>query len=198
LASHALTLRGLVPAVAPARGCVLSARREARLVRAAQQGDRAAVEALFMANWPQLHRAAWLITRDRAAAEDIAQEAFLAALAALDRFDRRRRIGPWLRTIVARRAIDHARARALRREVNPDALESETAEPSADPLPSDDILAALGDLEHDRRTVVVLRHLLDLTPTQIGDLLGIPVGTVNSRLRRALDELQNAIEREHG
>ena len=100
----------------------LSARKEAQLVRRAQRGDSGAVEELFVAYWPMCHRAAWLIARDATAAEDIAQEAFVAAIAALDRFDRSRRLGPWLRTIVARRAIDYTRARAARREVDAEAL----------------------------------------------------------------------------
>ena len=54
---------------------------------------------------------------DATAAEDVAQEAFLAAVRSLDRFDRRRPFGPWLHRIVVNRAIDHARARELRREV---------------------------------------------------------------------------------
>ena len=54
---------------------------------------------------------------DATAAEDVAQEAFLAAVRALDRFDRRRPFGPWLHRIVVNRAIDYARARELRREV---------------------------------------------------------------------------------
>ena len=65
-------------------------RRRARLVAAAQRGSEAAVEELFRLHWPRTHRAAYLIVRDAAAAEDIAQEAFLSALGALDRFDRRR------------------------------------------------------------------------------------------------------------
>ena len=54
---------------------------------------------------------------DAAAAEDIAQEAFLAAIRNLDRFDRRRPFGPWLHRIVVNRAIDWARARTLRAEL---------------------------------------------------------------------------------
>src|SRR4051812_26406990 len=92
---------GPLPVSVPAR----PARRERALVGAAQRGDRAALEALFRAHWPAAYRAAWFIVRDAQAAEDIAQEAFVAAVAALDRFDRRRPLGPWLRTIVARRAI---------------------------------------------------------------------------------------------
>lgn len=178
------------PAARPGRADVLGARREARLVRSAQRGDTAAVEALFAAFWPECHRAAWLITRDHGAAEDIAQEGFLAAVAALDRFDRSRRLGPWLRTIVARRAIDYARARAVRREVWDGPLDSRPAGAEPAPRPSGRLLDALAGLDHERREVVVLRHLLGLSPRQIAEILGVPVGTVNSRMRRGLDQLR--------
>jgi RNA polymerase sigma-70 factor (ECF subfamily) len=166
----------------------VSARRERSLVRAAQRGDAAALEALFRAHWPALYRAAWFVVRDAQAAEDIAQEAFLAAVAALDRFDRRRPLGPWLRTIVARRAIDALRARHLRREVGDDALATLPAA-EAQP-PSGDLAEALAGLPDDQRTVVVLRHVLELTPGEIAALLDLPRGTVNSRLRRGLDALE--------
>ena len=66
-------------------------------------------------HWPRAHRAAYLVVHDAAAAEDIAQDAFLAAVDALDRFDRRRPFGPWLHRIVVNRAIDWGRREALRR-----------------------------------------------------------------------------------
>ena len=88
----------------------------AALDRAAQSGSEEALEQLYRRHWPWAHRAAYLVVHDAAAAEDIAQEAFLAAVRALDRFDRRRPFGPWLNRIVVNRAIDWARARALRRE----------------------------------------------------------------------------------
>ena len=86
-------------------------------MRRAQAGSAPAFEALYRAHWPRAYRAAYLVVHDAAAAEDIAQEAFLAAVRALDRFDRRRPFGPWLHRIVVNRAIDWARARALRAEV---------------------------------------------------------------------------------
>lgn len=175
-----------------------TARKEARLVRRAQHGDSEAVEALFIAHWPVCHRAAWLITRDAAAAEDIAQEAFVAAMNALDRFDRSRRLGPWLRTIVVRRAIDHTRARSARREVDAEALGQLAAPVEAPQVPSDDLIAAVGELSLNRRIVIVLRFFLDMTPREIAGLLDLPVGTVNSRMRRALDELRRMTETNHG
>src|SRR5919197_363591 len=92
-------------------------RDERAWVRGAQAGSASDLEALFRSHWPRAYRAAYLVVHDRAAAEDIAQEAFLAAVRALDQFDRRRPFGPWLHRIVVNRAIDWARARALRREV---------------------------------------------------------------------------------
>jgi RNA polymerase sigma-70 factor (ECF subfamily) len=173
----------------------LPERREAQLVRAAQRGSEAALEELFNRHWPPAHRLAYLIVHDAAAAEDIAQEAFLAAVRALDRFDRRRRFSPWLHRIVANRAIDWARARALRRETGVGEAEAALS-PDPDPGYSDDLAGALAALSLDRRTVVVLRYLLDYTPGEIARLLGVPRGTVNSRLRRGLDELAAVVESE--
>ena len=68
--------------------------RERRLVRDVQRGSAAALEELFRREWPRAYRAAYLVVHDAAAAEDIAQEAFLAAIRAIDRFDRRRPFGP--------------------------------------------------------------------------------------------------------
>jgi RNA polymerase sigma-70 factor (ECF subfamily) len=164
-----------------------SRRRERAWVRDAQAGSHDAMEALFKAHWAPAHRAAFLIVHDAAAAEDIAQEGFLAAIRALDRFDRRRPFGPWLHRIVVNRAIDWSRARALRREV------AEPVEAEAPPEPvsawSDEVVSALALLDADQRAAVVLRHLLEYTPGEIARLLEIPRGTVNSRLRRALDRL---------
>jgi RNA polymerase sigma-70 factor (ECF subfamily) len=178
-----------------ARDRALTPRRERALVRDALAGDRRAVELLFQAHWPACHRAALLVTRDPDGAQDIAQEAFLAAIAALDRFDRSRPLGPWLRTIVARRAIDFTRTRAVRREVAALADEA-VAEDRTDTAarPSDDLLAAIATLPQEQREVVVLRHLLDLSPTEISGIVGVPVGTVNSRMRRALDSLRELLE----
>jgi RNA polymerase sigma-70 factor (ECF subfamily) len=169
--------------------------RERRLVRDAQRGSAAAVEELFRREWPRAYRAAYLVVHDAAAAEDIAQEAFLAALRALDRFDRRRPFGPWMHRIVVNRAIDVARARALRREVDAAAGETEEAPPDEPSLPfSDQVLEALRELGPEQRAVVALRYLFDYTPGEIARALELPRGTVNSRLRRALDRLAEVLE----
>jgi RNA polymerase sigma-70 factor (ECF subfamily) len=169
---------------------------EAALIRAAQRGSSEAIEELFRRHWPRAHRAAWLVVRDAAAAEDIAQEAFLAGIRALDSFDRRRPFGPWVHRIVVNRAIDHARSRALRREVDVSAASALSAAPAPGVPFSRDVMAAMGDLSPEHRAVVALRYVLDFTPGEIAEAIGLPRGTVNSRLRRALDRLSDALEAE--
>jgi RNA polymerase sigma-70 factor, ECF subfamily len=170
-------------------------RDERAWVRGAQAGSVSDLEALFELHWPKAYRAAYLVCRDAAAAEDIAQEAFLAAVRALDRFDRRRPFGPWLHRIVVNRAIDWGRARALRAEVelHETAAAEEPALPSGN---SHTVASALASLSPEHRAVIVLRHLLEYTPGEIAELLELPRGTVNSRLRRGLDELGERLQEE--
>jgi RNA polymerase sigma-70 factor (ECF subfamily) len=177
-----------------------SRRQQRAWVRGAQSGSAADLEALFREHWSRAYRAAYLVVHDAAAAEDIAQEAFIAAMRALDRFDRRRPFGPWLHRIVVNRAIDWARARSLRGEVFAESL-LEVAAPAVEarvsPGPYEDTtLAALGELSPEHRAVIVLRYLLEYTPGEIAALLELPRGTVNSRLRRGLDALAGRLDEE--
>lgn len=162
-------------------------------MREAQRGSAEALAGLYSAHWERAHRAAYLVVHDAAAAEDIAQDAFLAAVDALDRFDRRRPFGPWLHRIVVNRAIDWARREALRRKVDEPDEQAVTAPPEAI---GGELMAALAELPADQRGAVVLRYLLDYTPGEIARMLELPRGTVNSRLRRGLDRLRNLIEAE--
>jgi RNA polymerase sigma-70 factor, ECF subfamily len=155
-------------------------------IRGAQRGSVDDFERLFRAHWPRAYRAARLVTGDAAAAEDIAQEAFLAAIRNLDRFDRRRPFGPWLHRIVVNRAIDWTRARRLRAEVEL----GDTFPAAPAPEQNGAGFAHLGDLSPEHRVVIVLRYVLEYTPGEIADLLELPRGTVNSRLRRGLDHLK--------
>jgi RNA polymerase sigma-70 factor (ECF subfamily) len=78
-------------------------------------------------------------------------------------------------------------------------MAAEAAEsPPATARPSERLLDCLAGLDHDRRVVVVLRYLLDLSPREISGVIGVPVGTVNSRMRRALDQLRAAMDADDG
>jgi RNA polymerase sigma-70 factor (ECF subfamily) len=181
----------------PAERAVTSKRvrtgSERSLIAGALAGSEADLEELFHRHWPRAYRTAFLIVHDHAAAEDIAQEAFLAAIRRLDRFDRRRPFGPWLSAIVANRSIDWVRARTARRETGhepPEQLLAPEAQPSGY---SDELLAALATLSPEHRAVVVLRYVLEYTRGEIARALELPGGTVNSRLRRGLDAIEQAL-----
>jgi RNA polymerase sigma-70 factor (ECF subfamily) len=170
-------------------------RSERSLIRGALRGSEADLETLFRTHWPRAYRTAFLIVHDHAAAEDIAQEAFVQAIRRLDRFDRRRRFAPWLGAIVANRSIDWIRATSARRESQHAA--PECAAPVEAPVGrySEEVLAALATLSAEHRAVVVLRYVLDYTPGEIARMLELPRGTVNSRIRRGLDALEAGLGR---
>src|SRR5512133_3301648 len=133
---------------------MLAGRDERAHVRGAQRGSASDLEALFRLHWPRAFRAAYLVTHDAQAAEDIAQESFLAAIRALDSFDRRRPFGPWLHRIVVNRAIDWTRARRLRSEV-----ELGDYLPAPPPPEPDGAFARITVLPPEHRAVVVLRYV---------------------------------------
>jgi RNA polymerase sigma-70 factor (ECF subfamily) len=166
---------------------------ERTLLRAARRGDTDAQEELFRRHWRPMYRAAYLVVQDAAAAEDVAQEAFLAAIRSLDRFDLRRPLGPWLHRIAVNRAIDLVRARALRREVGGEEAEALARDPNQSAPLDDQLTAAIAALPVEQRAMVVMRYLLEYTPGEIAKVLELPRGTVNSRLRRALDRLAVAL-----
>src|SRR5215203_7000506 len=112
---------------------------------------------LYSLHWRRAYRAAYLVVHDAAAAEDVAQDAFLAAVDALDRFDRRRPFAPWLHRIAVNRAIDWSRARAVRHEVAAgEALLdlTQAPPPAADSLErGGEVEAALAGLSAEHRAV---------------------------------------------
>ena len=169
------------------------ARSERSLIRGALAGSEADLEQLFRRHWPRAYRLALLIVHDHAAAEDIAQEAFVAAVRRLDRFDRRRPFAPWLGAIVANRAIDWSRSRVARRESGHEPPESIAAAECPPGRYSEEMLTALAALSPEHRAVVVMRYVLEYTPGEIAHALELPRGTVNSRLRRGLDSLETRL-----
>jgi RNA polymerase sigma-70 factor (ECF subfamily) len=185
------------PARAWLRGT--AARDDAALIRQARGGSADAVEALVRRHWDAAHRAAFLIVQDAGAAEDIAQEALMAAVRAIDGFDRRRPFRPWLHRIVVNRSLDWLRARRRRPEVS-----IETADPGADAVQpreharelSDELMAALAALDPDQRALIVLRHLLGYRGSELARMLGLPPATVRTQLARALDRLRALLEGE--
>jgi RNA polymerase sigma-70 factor, ECF subfamily len=171
-------------------------RDEAALIRQARAGSADAAESLVRRHWDAAHRTAFLIVQDAAAAEDVAQEAMLAAVRAIDGFDRRRPFRPWLHRIVVNRSLDWVRARNRRAEVSAELAPSAAAAAPPDAEISGDLMAALAALDPEQRALVVLRHALGYRSSELAGMLGLPAATVRTRLARALQELRSHLEGE--
>ena len=169
------------------------------LIGLARRGSAEAAGALFDRYWETAWVAAYAVTADRALADDAAQDAIQQAFRALHRFDVTRPFGPWLKRIAVNRAIDH-----LRRQRRVDLLGDETlygwtlGESAEEDVRLWAVADAVAGLGGAKRAVVVLHYWLDLPLDEIAGILGLPVGTVASRLSRALAELRVALgEEEH-
>jgi RNA polymerase sigma-70 factor, ECF subfamily len=166
---------------------------DAALVVAVRAGSRDAWDALFRRHASVAWRVAVGIVGRPALAEEVVQDAFVSVLEGFERFDGARPFRPCLLRIVANRALNVARGE--RRVVLPgDGLHPEAGDA---PEPFEDaprLLTAVRALPADDRALVALRYWADLAPPEIAELLGVPVGTVWSRLSRVVGVLRNELE----
>jgi RNA polymerase sigma-70 factor (ECF subfamily) len=145
-------------------------------------------------------RAAYLILRDAAEAEDAAQEAMVKAYRAIGRFREGSAFRPWLLKIVVNQALTQATSRSRRSRLAEEAGRSiEPALHTIDETVIDReraraIWSALDSLKEHERVVVYLRYFLALPERELADFLGVPPGTVKSRLHRALARLREVIQ----
>lgn len=166
---------------------------DAALVEAVLQGRTDAFGDLVTRHAPAVFRLIRAAVRQAADAEDLAQEAFLAAYRSLERLREPRRFRAYLLGIAARKAADHLRRKPRR----PLPLEGEPVapEPAPDRAP---LLAAVArvvaGLPPEARLVFALRHHEGLSCVQIAELLDEPAGTVYSRLSRAHATIRKAVE----
>jgi RNA polymerase sigma-70 factor (ECF subfamily) len=176
-------------------------RHEHELVELAQEGDVRAYGELVERYREVAFRAAYLIARNAADAEDAAQDAFVKAYYALDRFRRGDPFRPWILRIVSNEARNRRRAAGRRDRL---VLREAELRGPGDATPSPDaaaialerrsaLLAALESLPERDRVVIGYRYLLDLSEAETARVLGVRAGTVKSRLSRALGRLREAL-----
>lgn len=143
-------------------------------------------------------RTAYVVAADAAEAEDSVQDAFVKAYAALARFRDGAPFRPWLLRIVANEARNRRRSAGRRLKL---ALRVAEDRPSTDAAPSPEaavlaretheaLASAIGTLGEDDRLVITYRYFLDLSEAEMADALGVPKGTVKSRLSRAMGRLR--------
>jgi RNA polymerase sigma-70 factor (ECF subfamily) len=145
-------------------------------------GDRGGVRALYVASYPRLVGVLAVAAGDRGEAEEVVQEAFIRLLPRWSKISRYDDPEAWVRKVAFRLLANRQRrARMARRLLWNERHEPEPVE-AGDGL---DVSRALATLPFSQRQVVVLHHLLDLPVEQVAAELGVPVGTVKSRLARA-------------
>lgn len=173
---------------------------ESEAIARLKQSDIGGLEVLVRRYQVRAIRAAYLITGDRATAEDVVQEAFVRAYERIAQFDPKRPFGPWfLRSVVNAAVKTAAREQRLLRED-----EIEQGDLTADPNPgpeellervelSQTIGESLQRLSPPRRAAIVLRYYLDLTEPEIANRLQWPLGTVKRRLHDARSHLRRLL-----
>jgi RNA polymerase sigma-70 factor (ECF subfamily) len=173
------------------------------LIRLVRAGDDSAFHELVDRHARKLFRAALCLTPTRSDAEDLFQETLLAAYRGLGNFNEQSSVKTWMMSIMMRQAGRSWRQLRRARQIEPIRPESQTPEnpdaalatPSA-AEGSDrriDLLAVLNELTPERRAVITLRDLQGLSYDEIAQALGIPRGTVESRLHRARSDLRELL-----
>lgn len=132
--------------------------------------------------------------RDRAGAEELAQDVFLQLYRKLGEIETPMHATWWLRRAISHRCIDEARKRKLRPRIALEAIPEPAVESrNADPLLNERLRVLVEGLPANARMVVLLRYQEDLDPTEIAEMLNMPISTVKSHLHRSLTALREKL-----
>ena len=171
-----------------------------------KQGDLDGMEPLVKYYQLRAVSAAFLIVRDPKLAEDIVQEAFLHAAEKINQFDESRPFGPWFL-----RSVINASTKAMKRQKRFSPLDAQDEETSRvadwlmDPSPQPELIVeteetrqmvwkALGELTAEQRAVIVMRHFLDMSETDMTQELDRPLTTIRWRLKTARNQLRKLLQ----
>jgi RNA polymerase sigma-70 factor (ECF subfamily) len=179
----------------------VSAADDRALAAAARAGDRDALDTLLRRHLDRLHALCRRIVGNDADAHDATQEALIAICRGIGRFDGRSAFSTWAYRVATNACLDELRRRARRPVVALDEARLErTPAASTGGAAADDRVAARLDVDRalttlapDFRAAVVLRDLCELDYAEIAEVLGIPAGTVRSRIARGRAALAVAL-----
>jgi RNA polymerase sigma-70 factor (ECF subfamily) len=175
------------------------------LIEQCLAGDQGAWEQIVRQNWRKVFNVAYKFVGKHDEAEDLTQDIFLKIFKALKTFDRRANFQTWIISISRNLCIDHYRSvrkerQTIARDVDSSDLQPATSDrgPYAQAEHQDlraQLRQALETLPITLRTAVVLRDLQELSYQEIADRLGLPEGTVKSRINRGRIELAHQLRR---
>ena len=167
------------------------------LVERAREGDHDAFAVLAAAAISRLDAAAWLMLRDTDLAMDAVQNALVRAWRDLPTLRDPDRFDPWFYRLLINACTDEIRrARRHRLDVDIGDLTTEpaTADATSTIVDRDELERGFDRLDPEERAVIVLHHFLDLPLPEVAVTLGIPLGTVKSRLYRGLREMRAVLD----
>jgi len=175
---------------------------DAELFARAQRGSIDAYEEIVQRYQQLAFRTAYVITRSAAEAEEAAQDAFVKAYRAMGSFRTGADPRPWLLRIVANEARNRVRSAGRRQRLELRLVEGfrqgdAAPSPEAAAVDADErrrLLGLVNDLDENDRQVIASRYFLELNSEETAAALGIPEGTVKSRLSRALGRLREKVE----
>jgi RNA polymerase sigma-70 factor (ECF subfamily) len=155
-------------------------------------------EALLRRHQSMVYSIALRITGERGSAEEVAQDVFLKLYGHLDGLESETHVVWWLRKVASRRAIDAARHSSRLPQTDLDAIDLPDETGNGDALLTRHLERLVAQLPEQMRAVIVLRYQEDLMPTEIAQILEMPVATVKSNLQRGLQLLRHETERTLG
>jgi RNA polymerase sigma factor (sigma-70 family) len=170
------------------------------VIRLLQAGDRSAVGLLYATHAEAAIRTAFMITRDRAAAEDVVQEAFVQVIRGVSTLRDPASFRPWFYRIVVNVAkrLSRKTNRSLPLDLPlHDQADLSSLSPDEAAIGLEEIQLvrlAIADLTEAHREVVILRYYTNLSEEETAETLGVPIGTVKSRLHRARESLYKWID----
>jgi RNA polymerase sigma-70 factor (ECF subfamily) len=179
----------------------IGAADDAALLKAIQEGEQAAVAELYDRYSGVAYGLALRVTADRSTAEDVVQDAFVSLWKQARRFDAERgRVRSWLLTIVHNRAVDAVRRRSKRSErALPEGPEEFIAtrgrpeELTEWAMEAEAVREAMSQVPEEQRRTIEMAYFQGLTHVEIAERMGVPAGTVKSRLRIGLDKMRLAL-----
>jgi RNA polymerase sigma-70 factor (ECF subfamily) len=174
--------------------------RPAALLGDAQHGDPIAFAELYLECYDQIYRHLLRALGNREDAQDAAQDVFVKALGAISRFeDRGPPLRAWLFQIARNHAIDYARKHGRVRVIDPmvlaerqEAADARTAGPLTGTL-GGGLGPHIAGLPRTQQRVLALRYISDMTPAEVGDMLGLSADSVRHMQHRALRTLADAL-----
>ena len=159
-----------------------------------KEGDTEAFRCLVERYGPTLQGTAFLMTHDAALAEELTQDALLSAWQGVGGFQVGRPVKPWLVRIVVSRVLAHQRKLTLPATPIDGAPEPRARDRAEDEVAARDAVGrGLAALSEEHRQVLMLRYYAELTVPEIHEVLGLPEGTIKSRLSRAMAEMRSVI-----